>query len=157
MRSKIAPLIGLDDWPGVLAHGCFDCLHVGHIRYLEWAKSLCPDEPLIVTITADKFFPTHKGKNRPAFPQDIRAEWLSALECVGIVAIVGEPTGVMAIDIIKPRIYAKGDEAEGLIAEESAALLRHGGVVRFMSQDFPGRQTWSSSKILCGEYLRSHG
>ena len=61
-------------------HGVFDLLHVGHIRYLEQAKQL--GDMLIVTLTQDQH--VNKGPNRPAFPEQLRAEAVAALDCVGL-------------------------------------------------------------------------
>src|SRR5262245_35107094 len=66
----------------VLCHGCFDILHVGHIRHLQAASKL---GPVAVTITTDRF--ANKGIGRPIFPADLRAESIAALSCVEIVAI----------------------------------------------------------------------
>lgn len=154
MRNKIVPLESLIDLRGVLAHGCLDLVHVGHLRYFEWASKLKPECPLIVTITADAFFPKYKGEHRPAFPEDVRAEWLSHIEIIDLIAIVNEPTAVLAINTIKPIIYAKGWEAKGVIPDEVAATEAHGGRVEYMEKESMNGQLYSSGRILSGEYLR---
>ena len=159
MESKIVPLEFLAGIGGILCHGCFDLLHVGHVRYLQWASRLRDasqkTSTLVVTLTADAYFPKYKGESRPAFPQDIRAECLAALQCVDYVAIVNEPTGVLAINTIKPRIYAKGWEAKGVIPFEVAATEFHGGHVAYMEKESESGQMYSSGRILSGEYLKS--
>lgn len=153
-------IIELSDWAdserstGVQVHGCFDLLHIGHIRYIAWARSLGPG-PLIATITADAYFPKYKGDHRPAFPEDVRAESLAALQLVDFVAIVREGTGVTAIHALKPRIYAKGWEAKGIIPDEVMAVESHGGYVCYMDKECNAGQIYSSGRILSGEYLRS--
>lgn len=131
--------------------GCFDLLHYGHLKYFEWARSLMADVPLTVALTADAYFNPRKGPHRPAFPEQIRAEWLSFVGIVDYVAIVYEPTAVLAINTIKPAIYAKGHEAEGMIPVEVAATEAHGGKVMYMPNS---NSIYSSGRILSGEYLR---
>ncbi len=155
MSHKIQKLETLEGIGGILCHGGYDCLHVGHMRFFAWAKALRIDEPLTVTITADEFFPKHKGANRPAFPEAVRAEWLSYIEIIDNIAIVYEPTGVLAINTIRPLIYAKGAEAEGLINEEQQATEKNGGKTVFMAKKYVDGQFYSSSRILSGGYLRS--
>lgn len=156
MQTKVVPLESLAGVGGILCHGSYDCLHLGHLRFWSWARSLMPgNEFLTVTLTADAFFPPYKGPARPAFPEDARAEWISYIDIVNYVAIVREPTGVLAIDIIKPAIYCKGHEAEGLIPEEESAAVRNGGRVAYMPRESISGQVYSSGRILSGEYLRS--
>jgi len=139
---KIKKLEELEWIGGVLVHGCFDMLHLGHLRMIDWAKSL--GSPLTVTITADKYFP-EKGKHRPAFPQEIRAEWLSHIENIDHVAIVHEPTAVTAIRIIKPEIFCKGENK--LLNIEELAL----NGIRLAI--YPDGHLYSSTNILSGKYL----
>ncbi len=152
-QAKIVPLEHLDDIGGILVHGCWDCLHVGHLRLFQWARSLSQGW-LTVTLTSDKHFSKHKGANRPAFPEVIRAEWLAHIAIIDFIAIVREPTGVLAINTIRPSVYAKGWEPNGIIPEEIAATEKHGGIVR-MAKEGENGQTYSSSEILSGEYLKS--
>lgn len=151
MKSKITKLSYLSRVKhSTLAHGCFDLLHIGHIRYLEWSKTHLPSAPLIVTLTADAHI--SKGPGRPAFPQDVRAEWLAALECVDYVAIVDDPTGLPAIETCQPAIYAKGRDVEPTkMAVEREAVEKYGGRVVFM--ELP--PDLSSTEILTGRYLQS--
>ena len=130
----------------VLSHGVFDLLHVGHIWHFEQAKRM--GDVLIVTITQDR--DVNKGPHRPAFPQDLRAEALAALEAVDYVAINRWPLSVETIELLKPDIYVKGsdyrsaaDDITGGIIEETDAVKRVGGEIRFTE----GR-TFSSSSLL---------
>lgn len=124
---KIKLLQELHNVGGVLCHGCFDLVHIGHIRHLIAAKKLVPEGPLTVTITADRFI--DKGPGRPVFPAAMRVEWLAALACVDYVAVVEEATGVSAILAIKPQYYVKGRDyaMNGVIPEEHEAIERVGG------------------------------
>ena len=92
----------------VLANGCFDLFHVGHIRYLSGAKEL--GDYLIVGINSDKQVKKLKGKNRPFMPEDERAEIISALRFVDFVTIFDEPTVEQLIRAIRPDFHAKGTD-----------------------------------------------
>ena len=132
MVSKIRTLDELEDRRGILCHGVFDLMHIGHIRHLQVARNLRLDYPLIVTITADRFI--RKGPGRPVFDAAVRAECLAALACVDYVAIVEESTGLSAIETIRPNIYVKGAEyaGQGGIAEfERLAVEAHGGSMAY--------------------------
>jgi len=133
---KLEEIMGIG---GVLVHGCFDLLHLGHLRYLAWARTL--GHPLTVTLTADKYFPD-KGPNRPAFNQNERAEWLTYIEGVDNVSIVHEPTGVAAIFAIRPEIYCKGERVILPVEEHSVAMV--GGRVEYS----PFGHSYSSTEIL---------
>jgi len=120
----------------VHCHGVFDLLHVGHLRYFEEAKAM--GDVLVVTLTTDPY--VNKGSHRPAFPEQLRAEFLAALQCVDFVAVNPHPTAVEAIELLKPNIYAKGpdyknaaaDLTGGIIAEENA-VKSVGGRLAFTS------------------------
>lgn len=148
---KIVPLQQLSGVGGILLHGSFDCLHLGHLRYFKWGRELLRHGPLIVTLTGDFYFNKDKGVNRPAFTEKIRAEWISYIGVVDYVAIVYSKTGVPAIDTIKPAIYGKGLDKQGIIQEEEEACSRNGTIVHYM----PTGHIYSSSQILSGEYLAS--
>jgi rfaE bifunctional protein nucleotidyltransferase chain/domain len=90
----------------VLCHGVFDLLHVGHIRHLRAAKAF--GDILVVTLTHDPY--VNKGPDRPAFPSELRAEFLASLEFVDYVGIVDDGSALPAIRAVKPAFYVKGDE-----------------------------------------------
>jgi rfaE bifunctional protein nucleotidyltransferase chain/domain len=92
----------------VLANGCFDLFHVGHIRYLAGAKEL--GDFLIVGINSDAQVKKLKGENRPFMPQNERAEIVSALRFVDFVTIFDEPTVEQLIRAIRPDFHAKGTD-----------------------------------------------
>ncbi len=130
----------------VLAHGVFDLLHMGHIRYLQQAKAL--GDVLLVTLTADAF--VNKGPDRPVFTQNLRAESLAALAVVDGVAINHAPTAIDVLNAIQPDVYAKGEEYRdtslditGNIIHEQHAVEAHGGRIEFIDDI-----TFSSSQLL---------
>jgi len=90
----------------VFTNGCFDILHVGHIRYLKKAKSL--GDILVVGLNTDRSVRQIKGEKRPIVPQDERAELLAALEFVDYVVLFDEPDPLALIEKVKPTILAKG-------------------------------------------------
>src|SRR6476660_9840735 len=92
----------------VLANGCFDLLHVGHLRYLAGAKAL--GDVLVVGVNSDAQAKLLKGEGRPFMPEMERAEMLAALRDVDIVTVFDEPTVESLIRSIKPDIHAKGTD-----------------------------------------------
>jgi cytidyltransferase-like protein len=76
----------------VHCHGCFDLLHIGHIKHLQAARRI--GDFLIVTVTPDRY--VNKGPGRPAFTERLRAEALAALDCVDLVTIARSPTAPSA-------------------------------------------------------------
>ncbi len=130
----------------VHCHGVFDLLHVGHLRHFKVAKDA--GDVLVVTITADAF--VNKGPGRPAFPSELRAEMLSAMECIDYVAIVNEPSAEAAISAVRPSLYVKGGEYDkperditGKITSEQRLVESFGGNIKF-TYDL----TFSSSNLL---------
>ena len=100
----------------VLANGCFDVLHAGHVRYLEGAKSI--GDVLVVGINSDEQVATLKGAGRPLLPEAERAELVAALAAVDLVTIFNEPTVGELLLAIKPDIHAKGtDYTEDTVPE----------------------------------------
>jgi rfaE bifunctional protein nucleotidyltransferase chain/domain len=90
----------------VFTNGCFDILHVGHVRYLKKAKSL--GDILIIGLNTDRSVRIIKGENRPVVPEKERAEVLSALEFVDYIVFFNEPDPLHLIEALKPDILAKG-------------------------------------------------
>ncbi|MCX5916559.1 MAG: D-glycero-beta-D-manno-heptose 1-phosphate adenylyltransferase, partial [Deltaproteobacteria bacterium] len=90
----------------VFTNGCFDILHVGHIRYLRKAKSL--GDILVVGLNTDRSVRKIKGEKRPIVPQKDRAEVLAALEFVDYVVLFDEPDPFSLIEKVRPTILAKG-------------------------------------------------
>lgn len=131
----------------VHCHGVFDLLHIGHIRYLQKAKSL--GDILIVTVTPDRF--VNKGPHRPAFPEQLRVEAIASLDCVDYVALNEWPTAVETLGLLKPEVYAKGaefrDNRTPEILREEAAASKAGTEIAFVEE------ITSSSSQLLNKYL----
>lgn len=109
----------------VATNGCFDILHVGHIRSLQKAKSL--GDILVVGLNSNESVKKIKGKNRPIYNQYERAEILAALGCVDIVTIFNEETAEDFLEILKPNIYVKGDEYNIDNLPEAEVVKKYGG------------------------------
>ena len=90
----------------VFTNGCFDLLHVGHVRYLREARS--HGDCLLVGLNSDRSIRTIKGENRPILPQEQRAEVLAALEFVDLVVIFEEPDPLRLIALVQPDVLVKG-------------------------------------------------
>lgn len=111
----------------VLANGCFDLLHVGHVRYLESAKLL--GDVLLVGLNSDASASRLKGAGRPLMSQAERAEIVASLGCVDYVAIFDEDTADRLVTRIKPDIHAKGtDYAEETVPEKESVRAVGGAV-----------------------------
>src|SRR5580765_4219966 len=107
----------------VLANGCFDILHVGHVRYLQAARAL--GDALLVGVNSDASVRRlNKGPERPLNAEDERAEVLDALACVDSVSIFGEDTPHALIEAVRPNIHAKGGDYATPDALPEAALVR---------------------------------
>jgi rfaE bifunctional protein nucleotidyltransferase chain/domain len=111
----------------VFANGCFDVLHVGHVRYLEAARAL--GDLLIVAINSDEQARRLKGEGRPLMPQDQRAEIVSALAAVDFVTIFEEPTVAELLLALKPDIHAKGTDYTEDTVPERDVVRSYGGRV----------------------------
>jgi rfaE bifunctional protein nucleotidyltransferase chain/domain len=92
----------------VLANGCFDILHVGHVRYLEDARSR--GDVLIVALNTDASVRALKGEGRPRVPLAERAELVAALRCVDFVTSFAEPTVESVLRSLRPNVHAKGSD-----------------------------------------------
>jgi rfaE bifunctional protein nucleotidyltransferase chain/domain len=113
----------------VFTNGVFDLLHPGHVRYLQYARSL--GDALIIGINSDRSVRTVKGPERPINPEQERAEILAALECVDAVAIFDEETPFEIISAVAPDVLVKGaDWAENAIVGRDIVEARGGRVVR---------------------------
>lgn len=111
----------------VLANGCFDFFHVGHIRYLAGAKAL--GDCLIVAVNSDEQVCRLKGANRPLMPERERAEIVSALRFVDYVTIFPEPTVEELIRAIRPDVHAKGTDYTTETVPEREIVREYGGKV----------------------------
>lgn len=134
----------------VQCHGVFDLVHLGHIRHFNLAKK--EGDVLVVTITKDKY--VKRGPGRPIFNENLRAETLASLAITDYVSIIDSPTATESIKILKPDIYAKGNDYRqkdrditGKIYEEEQAIKAVGGRLVF-TDDI----TFSSSQLI-NDYL----
>ena len=115
------------DKKAVFTNGCFDILHIGHLRYLTEAKKY--GDKLIVGINSDKSVKMLKGSQRPINNELDRAEIISGLECVDFTVIFDELTPVEIIDEIKPSIHVKGGDYSKESLPETAVVEKHGGEI----------------------------
>ena len=114
----------------VATNGCFDLLHVGHVRYLETARTL--GDALVVGINGDESTRELKGDGRPINGENDRAEVIAALACVDLVAIFPDVRAVRFLELARPDIYVKGgdytvdtlDKSERSVLEQSGAEIR---------------------------------
>jgi rfaE bifunctional protein nucleotidyltransferase chain/domain len=128
----------------VFTNGCFDLLHVGHIRYLGAARAL--GDALLVAVNGDASVRALKGEGRPINRGVDRAEVVAALECVDHVVIFPEVRATALLETVRPALYVKGGDytADSLDAEERAALERIGAEIRFV----PFEAGYSTSSLL---------
>lgn len=122
----------------VTTNGCFDLLHVGHVRFLKAARAL--GDVLAVGLNSDPSVRRLKGENRPINNQCDRAEVLSSLDCVDFVSIFDEDTPVEFIKAAHPDLHAKGADYKPEDLEETPVVRAMGGDVRIIDL-VPGRST----------------
>ncbi len=128
----------------VATNGCFDLLHVGHVRYLQAARAL--GDLLAIGLNGDRSVRELKGKGRPVTGERDRAEVLAALQCVDLVTIFPEMRATQFIGASHPAIYVKGGDysPETLNEEERALLNEIGAEIRFI----PFEAGYSTSRLL---------
>jgi D-glycero-beta-D-manno-heptose 1-phosphate adenylyltransferase len=112
----------------VLANGCFDILHVGHVRYLEGARKL--GDTLVVAINSDRSVQALKGPGRPILNENERAALVSGLRCVDHVVVFDEPDVTRVLDTLHPAVHAKGTDYSEATVPERDKVLAYGGQVR---------------------------
>jgi rfaE bifunctional protein nucleotidyltransferase chain/domain len=122
----------------VFTSGCYDLLHVGHLRSFEQAKSL--GDALIVGVNRDRRVRELKGSGRPLVPERQRAELVAGLEVVQAVALFGEDDASALIRAVAPDIVCKGGEYRGLRIPEQVAVEAVGGRFHHLKQ-IPGVRT----------------
>jgi rfaE bifunctional protein nucleotidyltransferase chain/domain len=123
----------------VFTNGCFDLLHVGHVRYLQEARAL--GDFLILALNSDESVRRLKGEGRPLVPEMERAEIMAALACVDYVTIFPEATAGPLVQLLQPAIYVKGGDYAGANQQlqpdlqrlpEAPVVLAYGGTVRLI-------------------------
>jgi len=111
----------------VFANGCFDVLHVGHVRYLAGAREL--GDVLVVDVNSDEQVALQKGAGRPVMPASERAEIVAAFEPVTYVTIFDEPTVEQLLLALKPDVHAKGTDYTTETVPERDVVRSYGGQV----------------------------
>ena len=114
----------------VTTNGCFDILHVGHVRYLEKAKEL--GDVLIIALNSDDSVRRLKGPNRPINNQNDRIEVLSALSFVDYIVLFDETSPADLLAFIKPDIHVKGADYSMETLPELKVIVENGGRVEFI-------------------------
>ncbi|MGD0780291.1 MAG: D-glycero-beta-D-manno-heptose 1-phosphate adenylyltransferase [Dehalococcoidales bacterium] len=126
----------------VLTNGCFDILHLGHIKFLQKAKYL--GNMLVVGVNSDVSVAKLKGNGRPIMAQEARAEILAALSCVDYVIVFDELTAVKIVSELRPDIYVKGVDHLENDLPEAASVRQYGGEVVYV----PLVEGYSTSAII---------
>ena len=132
----------------VLANGCFDLLHVGHIRYLEGAKAL--GDVLIVGVNSDAQTRALKGESRPFTPEAERAEMIAGSRVVDLVTIFDEPTVEQLIRDIRPDVHAKGTDYTTETVPERDIIREVGGRVAIVGDPKDHSSTDLIAALRCG-------
>ncbi|HYJ92241.1 MAG TPA: adenylyltransferase/cytidyltransferase family protein, partial [Pyrinomonadaceae bacterium] len=126
----------------ILANGCFDLIHAGHVRYLIGAKSL--GGILLVAINSDEQVRKLKGNSRPLISQNERAEIVAAFRCVDAVTVFDEPTVEEIIRLVRPDFHAKGTDYTTETVPEREIVREYGGQVAIVGDP----KDHSSSELL---------
>lgn len=137
--------------PLVFTNGCFDLLHVGHIRYLNQAKSC--GRSLVVGLNSDqsvrKIKPQQSGKpSRPIIPTEQRAEILLGLKAVDAVVIFEETTATATIAELQPDIYVKGGDYTIATLPEAPTVQAYGGKISLIQVEIPTSTSGIIQRIL---------
>ena len=144
-REELVQRINADRRNGsriILANGCFDVLHVGHVRYLAGAREL--GDVLVVGVNSDQQVARLKGAGRPVLPAEERAELVAALESVSYVTIFDEPTVEQLLLALKPDVHAKGTDYTEDSVPERDVVRSYGGRVAIVGDP----KDHSTSEIL---------
>jgi rfaE bifunctional protein nucleotidyltransferase chain/domain len=118
----------LDGKRVVLGNGCFDILHVGHLRYLQHARAM--GDVLVVAVNSDKSIQGIKDAGRPILSEKERVTLVSALRCVDYVVLFDEPDVSHVLKTLRPAIHAKGTDYTEQTVPERDKVLEYGGEVR---------------------------
>ncbi len=146
IESKLGPLRA--NKKIVFTNGCFDLLHVGHVRYLQEARAL--GDLLFVGLNTDASVSRLKGPDRPVQQEQDRAEILSSLSCVDFVCLFEEETPLNLIQEVRPQVLVKGGDWTPDKIVGSDFVLKTGGLVKSL-KFHQGRSTSNLiQKILRG-------
>lgn len=144
-RDQLAEKVRLARQQGmtvVFANGCFDVLHVGHVRYLRAARAL--GDLLVVGINSDEQVAAQKGANRPIVPASERAEIVASLDAVDYVNVFSEPTVESLLLLLKPDFHAKGTDYTEQTVPERDVVRSYGGQVAIVGD----KKDHSTSELL---------
>lgn len=133
-REELQPLLADLRAQGktiVTTNGCFDILHVGHVRYLQKTKTFA--DILIVCLNSDVSVKKIKGPDRPVNCENDRAEILCALSCVDYVVLFDESSPEKLLCEIKPDVHTKGADYTVETLPEAKAIMANGGRIEFIS------------------------
>ncbi len=133
----------------VTTNGCFDVLHLGHLRYLQAAREL--GDLLVVAVNSDNSVRQLKGENRPLVPEGERAEMIAGLECVSYVVIFPELTPINLLSELKPSIHVKGGDYKLAELVEREVVEANGGKV-IVGLNVPGKSTTNLIEVICERY-----
>ena len=125
--GSLAARLRADGKRVVLANGCFDLLHVGHVRYLDAARAL--GDVLFVGLNSDAAVARLKGPGRPLMPAAERAEILTGLRAVDHVVVFDEDTADRLVSLVRPAVHAKGTDYTDASVPEAASVRAAGGRV----------------------------
>ena len=125
--GSLAARLRADGKRVVLANGCFDLLHVGHVRYLDAARAL--GDVLFVGLNSDAAVARLKGPGRPLMPAAERAEILAGLRAVDHVVVFDEDTADWLVSLVRPAVHAKGTDYTDASVPEAASVRAAGGRV----------------------------
>lgn len=130
----------------VFTNGCFDLLHVGHIRYLQAAKE--EGDILLTAVNSDQSVRALKGPDRPVMSENERVEILSALECTDLIVLFDDKTVDRLLRELRPDVHAKGTDYTPESVPERATVLGYGGRIAIVGdpKDHSTRDFISSIK-----------
>lgn len=151
-RNKLASILQQTRTDGavvVTTNGCFDVLHLGHLRYLQAARQL--GDLLVVAVNSDTSVRQLKGENRPLVPEEERAEMLAGLECVDYVVIFPELTPIDLLSELKPNLHVKGGDYKLEQLIERDVVEANGGEV-IVGLNVPGKSTTNLIEVICERY-----
>ena len=129
----------------VTTNGCFDVLHLGHLRYLQAAREV--GDLLVVCVNSDSSVRALKGADRPLVPEDERAELLAGLECVDYVTVFSERDAKAVLSQLKPDIHIKGGDYKKDDVIEREVVEANGGKV-MVGLNVPGKSTTNLIKTI---------
>ena len=135
----------------VTACGCFELLHVGHVRYLSGAAEQA--DRLVVAINSDSIVTALKGQRQPILPEDERAELVAALCMVDYVVVFSTPTVADLLEVLRPNVHCKGTDYTVDTVPEREIVRRYGG--RTMIVGDPKNHSTQSLLTRIAERLRA--